>query len=370
MDPQELIYTSKIHLPGIYHLSAFMQPKAVEDSVTDTSTVFSNFRLVMRRHTIYLSVISIIFSLSLYAQDVVTLSVYDTQGNSLPYPEIVIGNIVHRVGTEKGTLEIPRQYFNVGDTVKVKYLGFKTSELLIDDISKTRNDIKVSMEAEAFLLDPVIVTATNFSGDNYFEQRIKNSPAPHSRKYFYDIEYVFKDQSQIEKTYVGKAEGYCRNSTTKIVRCKLAAPDNVAETSHIATLLKRASEISILMANAFLSNKERDYFNCSYKGEANNLELWEFYIKKQDIMPWNLEKDDQYKCLVSLSHNGLIKNIKTQRLTSSDHSFSYLLDTEYDLYEDKLVPKTVTLELVPSASNKVCQPLSISAIYSNFRKRK
>ena len=87
-------------------------------------------------------------------------------------------------------------------------------------------------------------------------------------------------------------------------------------------------------------------------------------------MPWNLEQEDEYKCMVSLDKDGLIKKIQTQRISSSNHSFSYLLDTEFTLFKEKLVPEKVTLDLIPNANNETFQPLSLVAKYSNFRKRK
>ena len=87
-------------------------------------------------------------------------------------------------------------------------------------------------------------------------------------------------------------------------------------------------------------------------------------------MPWNLEQEDEYKCMISLDKDGLIKKIQTQRISSSNHSFSYLLDTELTLFKEKLIPQKVTLDLIPNANNETFQPLSLVAKYSNFRKRK
>ena len=86
-------------------------------------------------------------------------------------------------------------------------------------------------------------------------------------------------------------------------------------------------------------------------------------------MPWNLEQEDECRCMVSLDKSGLIKNIKTQRKSSSDHSLSYLLETEFTLFEEQLGPKQVTIELIPNAKSEFISPLSRVANYSNFRKR-
>lgn len=310
------------------------------------------------------------FVTSLYSQDKVTIAVFDTQGNALSYPEIILGTYLHRIGTEKGTLDIPLQLFNTGDTLTVKYLGFKTSRTLLDSVLHSNNVIKITLEEDYFMLDPVIVTPKDFAGERYFQQKIKNSLTPYSRKYFFDVDFIFKNQDQVEKTYVGTAVGNSRRTTTKIEQSKMEISETPPEISKLVTLLKRATEISYLMANSLCDKEERDYFYCTYKGESNDLELWEFSIKRQEKMPWNLEQEDEYKCMVSLDKDGLIKNIQTQRISSSNHSFSYLLDTEFTLFEERLIPKKVTLELIPNANNEAFQPLSLVANYSNFRKRK
>lgn len=314
--------------------------------------------------------LAFLYVTSLYSQNKVTIAVFDTQGNSLSYPEIILGAYLHRVGTEKGTLDIPFQLFNSGDTLTVKYLGFKTSRTLLDSALYVNNMIKITLEEDYLMLDPVIVTPSDFTGERYFQQKIKNSLTPYSRKYFFDVDFLFKNQDQAEKTYVGTAVGNSRRTATEIEQSKIEISETPPEISKLVTLLKRATEISYLMANSFCDKEERGYFYCTYKGESNGFELWEFSIKRQEKMPWNLEQEDEYKCVVSLDKDGLIKKIQTQRISSSNHSFSYLLDTEFTLFKEKLIPQKVTLDLIPNANNETFQPLSLVAIYSNFRKRK
>ena len=72
---------------------------------------------------LFLLILMYVFTTLLYAQGKITVAVVDTHGNALSYPEIIVGTDLHRVGTEKGTLDIPLQLLNSGDTLTVKYLG-------------------------------------------------------------------------------------------------------------------------------------------------------------------------------------------------------------------------------------------------------
>lgn len=305
----------------------------------------------------------------LYSQQKVTIAVFDAQGNVLSYPEIILGAYVHRVGTEVGTLDIPLQLFNTGDTLTVKYLGYKTSKTLLDDALRSTNVIKVKMEEDSFLLDPVVVRPSDFSGESYFQQKIKDALVPYARKYFFDADFTFKDDRQDGGTYTGHLSGYLRRMILTIYESSVVISEQPKEITELFTLLKRATEVSCLMANVFCNKKERGYFYCTYKGESSGLEMWEFSIKRQEKMPWTLEQNDEYKCMVSLDKDGLIKNIKTQLISSSNHSLSYLLDTEFTIFEAQLVPLKVKIDLVPNANNEE-KPLSLVVNYTNVRKKK
>ena len=323
----------------------------------------------MKIHKLLLSTLVFLSVTILYAQDKVTIAVSDIQGNVLPYPEVILGTSVHRVGTERGTLDIPLQLFNLGDTLIVKYLGFKSSRILLNDVQSSNNVIKVALEEKPFLLDPVIVTPSNFSGEKYYRSKIKNSLTPYSRTHLFDVGFVFKTQDQVVNTYVGKTVGKSRQTTTKIDQSKMVISATPPELSKLVILLKRATEISYLVANALCGNTGRRYFDCRYRGEKDGLASWAFSIKTQEKLPWNLERDDVFKCMVSLDENGVIRRVETQRISASEHSFSYLLDTEYTLFEGQLIPQRVTLGFIPNANNDDFPPLSLIASYSNFRKK-
>lgn len=105
-------------------------------------------------------------------------------------------------------------------------------------------------------------------------------------------------------------------------------------------------------------------------GRVDDLELWEFAIRKQKEMPWHLHEDDEIRCIVALDKEGFISRIKTQLTSSSEGSASYLLDTQFGLRDDKLVPLTIKIDLVPNARNEVLTLLSLTINYSNCRKKR
>lgn len=327
------------------------------------------FTLRMKFDKLLLLILVCVCATSLCAQDKITIAVVDTHGNALSYPEIIVGTDLHRVGTEKGTLDIPLQLLNSGDTLTVKYLGFKTSRTVLNGAVLSDKLLRIILEESSFVLNSVVVSPSDFSGERYFQEKIKSSLTPYSGKYFFDVSFTFTNHELTEKAYSGVGVGKSRRTTTAIDKSKIVVSAPLSETSKLITLLKRATEISYLMANSFCDKKGRSYFFCRYKGEAGNLECWEFLIKKQKKMPWNLEQEDECRCMVSLDKSGLIKNIKIQRKSSSDHSFSYLLETEFTLFEEQLVPKKVTIDLIPNAKSESFSPLSIVVNYSNFRKR-
>lgn len=108
-----------------------------------------------------------------------TVAVFDTQGNRLSYPEIIIGTGFHKIGTENGTLEMPLKTLKLKDLLTVKYLGYKTTQIPLDSVLLSNDLINVNLEEDSYLLDSIVVRPSGFSAEKYFRQK--------KRTYFFPI---------------------------------------------------------------------------------------------------------------------------------------------------------------------------------------
>ena len=304
----------------------------------------------------------------LYAQQKVTIEVRDTQGVRLAYPEIVIGDYFHRMGSEQGTLEIDPQALHLNDTLTVRYLGYKPTKVVLDAPRLTQTPIKINLDEESYILDAVTIVPSNFSSEDFFQQCLKKALRSYSRVYFSDLHFTINDGGKT--TYTGQVLAKSSYERTRIDVSPLSLTGNKDSIEKLFMRLERATEISHLTANAFCNKKKRKYFHCTYKGQNDGFNMWEFSIKKQDKMIWDLKRSDELICIVALDNNGLIKNIKIQFTPSVEtDGASYLLDTEFTLFKEKLVPLRATLDLVPHYLNDQ-KPWSVVIDYHNHRRRK
>lgn len=320
-----------------------------------------------------ISLLITLFAKSLNAQEKYTVVVCDTQGNRLPYPEVIIGDEFHRVGTKEGKIEISIKTDNQQDTITVKYLGYKTGNFILDSLLLYNNDkeVRVMLEETTYLLDSVIVTPNGFSGEDYFQEKKKNLLLPYYRRYYFDSDFTFKLFGEKSQNLIGKISGTTRSNSTKVDSSTLIISEPVQDISKILSALERANEISYLMSNAFCHKSDRKYFNCTYNGFVEDLEEWEFTIRQQEDMPWDLLPGDNLICLVYIDNEGFIKRIRTQLTSSTNQSLSYFLDTVFDRFENKLIPKSITADFIPNAfASEEIIPLSLFIQYSNIRKRK
>lgn len=302
---------------------------------------------------------------TLHAQKNIRIIVSDTQGNLLPYPEFIIGSDFHRIGMKNGEIEVSSEQISQTNSIIVKYIGYKTSHIRLDSLQLTKNPIHVTLQERAYELPAAIATPSDFSADKYFQQRKKRWLLPYFHRYLCDIGFTMNSPSGY--TYNGKIVAESHREHTEIDTTRIWTDKKISNKKELHDVLERASEISYSVANIFCHKIDRNKFYCTYMGEKDGLEYWDFSIRKQKNLPWGLQEDDALICIVSLDKYGIIKNINTQLSSSSNHSTSYLLDTEYSLKERKIIPTLVKIRLLPNSQNKETKALSLVATYSEFR---
>ena len=313
-----------------------------------------------------------LFAGTIYAkgQETVTITVSDTQGDRLPYPEVMAGPHFHRVGGADGTIEVPLSAFNLNDTLTIKYLGYQTAQILLDSIAVSKSVITAALEEEPYVLDGLVVRPSAYSSDEYFQKKKKNLLLPYYRRYFWDLEFTYDRNDLPGHTYRGSVSGMSRAYTTEMDSTGLTISEATPDSALILRAGKRATEISYLAAHIFCHKSERKNFYCLYLGKTDKSEVWEFTIRQQEKMPWNLKKDDLIRCMVSLDQEGIITNIKTQLTSSDSRGTSYWVNTEYGRYDNMLVPMLSKVDLIPNAHNEEIRAGKFTLKYSNIRREK
>lgn len=306
----------------------------------------------------------------LQAQEVVTVEVCDKQGNRLSYPEVVVGEDFHRVGSEAGTIALPLELLRAQGAFRVKYLGYKPRLVTLDKSLRANEVLQVALDEDIYTLDALVVEPKDFSAMKYFGKRKKNALLPFGSLYYFDLDFVLSKQHTSEEPYQGKIQGATERAQTSFDDATLALSRAGADTTKVLTALKRATEISYTVADAFCHRRGRGRFNCIYKGRVDSLELWEFVLRHDKKEDWSLQPSARFVCLVSLDAAGYIRRVQTQLTSSSEHSVSYFLDTHYGLYKQELIPERIELALIPTVNSKLQEPMHFSINYTNQRGRR
>lgn len=311
----------------------------------------------------------LLFSTHLVAQEKVTIEVKDSKGAALEYPEIIIGDKYHRVGTLNGDLDVEKSVLKVGDAIIVKFLGYKTHKLSIDQQILGKDKIHVVMEEDAYLLEPLIVHQSDFDADKYFQKRKKHLLLPYYKSYSIDIDFNLIEDGDKDHPIKGHITAESERFDTIVDSMNMVVSAPILYSSEVVYAIKRASELNYLAAYILCHGDARKNFYCDYRGKDGDLELWEFTLRQQKNMPWGTSPNDELRCFVSLDVNGYIANVRTQFTPSSEVSTSYLLETKYTLVNRKLVAEQTIMDVLPNAKNNKYKPIYLNLSYSNFRKK-
>lgn len=314
-----------------------------------------------------LSLLFFYFSFFGYSQNTFTIHVTNQLKEPLEYPEISIPNKLHRIGTNNGKLIVNTDIIEVGDSILVRYMGYEPKNVIIDNKLIASDSINISLDEKLFLLEPIVVSRNDFNAEAFFKKKKKNLLLPYFKEYHFNADFEFVVGGQSSKK--GNVACHFKNAYVNIDTVGINFSDETDYKDILIRGLKRASEINYLAANIFCHSKYRKRFYCDYKGVENNLDLWEFVIRSSNDMLWNLNKEDEFRCYVYLDNNGIIARIDVHLTSHLESGISYLLETDYVLFDRKLVASETMMKLLPNAINNDTPELLVKINYSDFQER-
>lgn len=300
----------------------------------------------------------------LFSQQTFTIQVKNQKNEVLEYPEISIPKKVHKIGTKEGTLLLSNNSINLGDSIIVSHLGYDTEIVLVDNEMINKKNCEIILYEKTYFLEPLIVNRNDFNAEAFFKKKKKKILLPYYRKYGFNVDFQFFMPG--DSPVSGQVTCHFQNAVVNLDSTVLHA-DSI-KNEILKKCIKRGSEINYLTANIFCHSRFRKKFYCDYKGIVDGLDCWEFSIRPQTNKLWDLLQEDEFLCLVSIDEHGFISNIETQLTSHSDKSQSYLLKTNYTLYQDKLVAANTFFKILPNAANNENSEFFIEMIYSDFQR--
>lgn len=282
--------------------------------------------------------------ISISAQ-VITIQVADTLGNSLAFPEVELLGKIHKIGTENGEFFLPKTMLRVGDTLKISYLGYSPKILMIaPDFLKSKN-YAIILKEKQYQLSEILVN-TNFNSLYYYKKEIKKNIYP-----FYKYDFFVNYRFYTNNILLSSDSIKCSFSKPNILFDSLYIQNNEEESKLLNKLLRRSIELSFTNAAFFVKSKYWKHYYCDYLGEQKECKIWEFSNRPRVKRRKEIGGNDNVVNTVTLDNNGIINKIEStfmvQDSTSIDKRYSYNIRSEYEVYNEKIVPWKVVLNLIP-----------------------
>lgn len=296
-----------------------------------------------------------------------TISV-TSSGEPLPYPEIRLSNKIHRLGDGEGKLVVSMNLFSSGDTLHVSYMGFKDSIILINDSLIKQKSIIIPLEEKTYILNDIIIGRNNVNAEKLYDKKKKIFLLPYYKPYHCETKFEYF----VNKKNITQANINSRFYHGHITLDSITLINDTAENRLLRRLLKRTAELNYFSADIFCNSKNINKFYCDYKGEQNGLFIWLFTIRpRNNTIFVNLQPKDDLVCLVSLDNKGFIKRIETllTKNNSSDNTFSYILETDYETLDNKVINSNSKMTVLPNSNYDNTERI-LTVNYSQIKKEK
>ncbi|HBX46352.1 MAG TPA: hypothetical protein DEG28_10785 [Porphyromonadaceae bacterium] len=301
---------------------------------------------------------------SVFSQQPFTVEVKNSVQEVLSYAEIFIPQKTHKVGTKEGTLAFPEDLIQEGDSIIVRYLGYETKRIAVSREMINAGYCEILLDEKPYLLEAVVVNRNDLNAEAFFKKKKKKLLLP----YFRDHSFLVDFDSVVsgDSTVAGQKTGFFRDAYVSIDSIGLSS-DSVAN-ELVYKGLKRGYELNYLLADIFCHAKYRKRFYCDYKGKRDGFDLWSFAIRPGKGDLWRLSLGDEFVCMVSLDEKGYIANIEAQLTSHSNKSESYILNTDYTLFREKIVASRSVFKILPNADNDEAKECVIVMTFSGFGK--
>lgn len=296
-----------------------------------------------------------------------TIQVTSDKGDILEYPDIQLVGKIHKIGSVQGELLIPDNIISIGDTLKVRYLGYLPRTIIVSNQILHSSLFKVILEQKTFELSEVVVLKCHNNSAELYEKRKKKNLYPYTKKHEMDIYYDYK----CSDAFLSKGKQHYTFNNTKVLLDNDRIIEDSLENHILMTLIKRGIELSYTHAN-WLCKKHvwSSKFYCDFLGEENKSTFWQFtvHLKKtwSDIAP-----QDKVNSIVVLGEDDIIKKIETSFIVTDslkpNKFYSYITESNFIFNKGKIIPSKIIFKLLPNEKT-AGKDREITLILSNFKK--
>jgi hypothetical protein len=281
-----------------------------------------------------------------------TLKITDGKA-PLPYSYLIVNRTSHCVADSSGMINLADYGMQIvtGDSITVKYLGFKPLILKVTAKIAGLQHYTFALQPDIYQMDEIIISAAAKDDWDKFKKlksRV-NFPLLNGHSAAIDFEHDTFNQNNSTSTIYGTTT-YEIGLRSGIQIGELMSDDfNSVSSDSLKTKLKRSAELAIrfLLDIAILSNAPKR-FTCHYKGnDSFNNSVWEFKTKQIAKKRLDMQSSDECTLLFYIDNTGRILRVETTMTVNSNESIAYYLTANYGQYKNHAVIDDLRILLLP-----------------------
>jgi hypothetical protein len=305
----------------------------------------------MFKHNILTILLNVFVFFNLHAQ-LSTLKITDGKA-PLPYSYLIVNRSSHCVADSSGMIKLADYGMQIatGDSITVKYLGFKPSKIKITPKIANSNHYTFALQPDIYQMDEITISAS-LKDDWEIFKKLKskeNFPFLNGHSAAVDFEHDTFNQNNSTSTIYGTTT-YEIGLRSGIQIGELISDDfNSVNSDSLKIKLKRSAEIALwkLVEIAVRSNALKRY-TCHYKGnDSHNNSVWEFKTKQVAKKRLNMQASDECTSLFYMDNTGRILRIETIMTINSNESRTYYLTANFGQYNNHAVIDELRTLLLP-----------------------
>jgi hypothetical protein len=281
-----------------------------------------------------------------------TLKITDGKA-PLPYSYLIVNRTSHCVADSSGMIKLADYGMQIatGDSITVKYLGFKPLKIKITPKIANSNHYTFALQPDIYQMDEITISAS-LKDDWEIFKKLKskaNFPFLNGHSAAVDFEHDTFNQNNSTSTIYGTTT-YEIGLRSGIQIGELISDDfNSVNSDSLKRKLKRVSEIALwnLVEIAVRSNAPKRY-TCHYKGnDSFNNSVWEFKTKQVAKERIDIKASDECTFIFYMDNTGRIIRVETTMNINSNESRTYYLTANYGQYKNRAVIDDLRILLLP-----------------------
>lgn len=294
----------------------------------------------MNRLTIFL--FAVLYTISSYSITLIRVNVKDEASTPLSYCDVALLNKFYLVTGEDGGVSLDASLCEVGDTLRIRYLGYESRDIIISHSFLETASHTFSLVPKTYNLDGVEVNAA-FDADKFFSKKKKDMLLPYSGNHTFSVfaKVSYIDKGGKPKNLSGKVKISCKSKRYSVIE-NTCIQDSVAETA-----ILRSLQLSAYVPYSFCFQKFRKLCDIHYIGLKED--RWNFMlsVKPQSVTHpfWGFQPGDNLSTQVNINKDGFVFSAETRAVVHSGASRSYNLYTEYTNYKSQMAATYVSAML-------------------------